>query len=224
MSFLTEEEIRKNFIDDRNYELWNSMISQFRIGVNDDYSKYELKYQDINSDVYILTDKLYSKGLFTHELLHLNLRSKGLNTVNYFEKFSQDVFRFSALTICNCIEHVLFFNDFVDLGYPKESFVKDYNNQEYNINLAIKIYSDVKTVGDSEILKLVVFYLFWTFKSEEYMGIDRTTSLDFLKNNEFELFKSCNRMFDEIISFDLEGQNVQARYNKLVDKYLRRSY
>ncbi|UXD67820.1 hypothetical protein MUK51_11330 [Sphingobacterium faecium] len=224
MSFLTEEDIRQYFIDDRNYALWESMVNQFRIGVNDDYKIYQLDYQDENSDVYILTDKMYNKSLFTHELLHLKLRSKGLNTAAYFETFSQDVFRFSALTICNCIEHVLFFDDFVEMGYPEETFVMDYNNQEYNINEAIKIYSDVKALDDQAILKLVIFYLYWTFKNEEYMGIDRTLSLNWLKKVESKLLTSCNKMYEEIISLDLESADVQNRFNVLISKYLRRRY
>ncbi|UIR56702.1 hypothetical protein LZQ00_02535 [Sphingobacterium sp. SRCM116780] len=224
MGFLTEEDIRRYFIDDRNYTLWESMVNQFRIGVNDDYKFYQLDYQDENSDVYILTDKMYSKSLFTHELLHLQLRSKGLNTADYFQMFSQDVFKAFALTICNCIEHVLFFDDFVEMGYPRETFVMDYDNQEYNIDQAIKMYSDIKTLNDQAILKLVIFYLYWTFKNEEYMGIDRASSLDWLKKVESKLLISCNRMYDEIISFDLESTNVQNRFNVLVSKYLRRRY
>src|SRR5690606_18099998 len=130
----TYEEIEENFIDYRNKDIWNKLSKKYMILVNDDNLIYELKY--INNDPYtvILTNKNYSKELFTHELLHLDLRYKGLNTVNFFESLSQPFIATMAIMILNCIEHILFFDDYIELGYSKERFVMDYNNSEYKID------------------------------------------------------------------------------------------
>lgn len=103
MGFLTLEEIERNFIEERNLELWKNLDSEYIIGVNDNYQIYELKYIANDPHVVILTNKQYNLSLFTHELLHLELRHKGLHTTDFFQSLSQQFLNTMAYMILNCI-------------------------------------------------------------------------------------------------------------------------
>lgn len=225
MGYLSLEEIETNFIEKRNKSLWDKLKNKFIIGVIDDHVFYELRYLHNNLHVVILTNKIYNPSLFTHELLHLNLRYNGLDTFLFYESISQPFLATMAYTILNCIEHVLFFDDFIDMGYKKEEFVMDYANSEYNLINLKKAYSDLQSFSDGQhIIDLFLYYVYWTLKNEEYMGVDRNKDFLWLKSSNPLIFAKCERMFDEIVDFDLESTSVQKDFNQLLSKYLRRNY
>lgn len=224
MALLPTTIIEQNFLSRKNADLWKKLSERYKISVDDGFNYYELDYNASTPSVVIRTTKRYQESLFTHELLHLNLRNIGLDTASYFQSFNTKIYRMAALTICNCVEHILFFDDFVDLGYSPISFVMDYNNQEYDLNTLKTLFKNVEGDRDKSVLKLMVFYAFWTLKNEEYMGVNRDESLNWLQKNYSLFFSSCEQMFDNIIDFDLESKNIEESFNDLMSKYLRRNY
>lgn len=224
MDYLTLEEIEANFIENRNRSLWDKLRNKFIIGVNDNYDIYELKYFPGETAAVILTNKVYNSALFTHELMHLDLRHRGLHTLLFYQSLSEHFITTMAVTILNCIEHVLFFDEFVELGYRKEEFVMDYNNSEYELTMLKKLYSQIKSSKNRSLVELCYTYAYWTLKNEEYMGVNRYTDLSWLKKTNPTLFLKCENMFDNIIEFDLDSPTVQDDFITLMSRYLRRNY
>lgn len=223
MPILNEDQILSKFIDSKNIDLWNHLSQEYNIIVNDDYQLYELKYLKGDSSAVILTNKSDNRELFTHELLHLELRSFGLNTLEYFEKMSSPLISTLVVGICNCIEHVLIFDRFIDLGYKDFEFTMDYFTSIENINKAKEVY-DFANSSRKEMFHLTIFSLYWTFKNEEYIGKDRLKSLSWLKKLQPSLYSKCESMYSDIIDLDLDSDNVQLEFNSLAKKYLRRNY
>lgn len=136
MICVTRAEIEADLLDERNSNLWNYLTGHYDIAVLDNYSMYRLDYVSDNEPVAITVKRPLNKGLFTHELLHLELRSYGLNSFSYFEKHEinreHDFIKNSAYTLCNTIEHILFFDDFIERGFDPEEFVSDYRTSRHS--------------------------------------------------------------------------------------------
>lgn len=100
----------------------------------------------------------------------------------------------------------------------------DYNNSEYNLNTLKKAYNDLSSFSEKPVIELFLIYAFWILKNEEYMGVDRQLDLNWLKKTSPFVFAKCEKMFDEIINFDLNSVTLQEDFNVLMSKYLRRNY
>ncbi|OYD41160.1 hypothetical protein [Sphingobacterium cellulitidis] len=224
MNVVKKSIVESSLIDDKNHTLWKELNPIYDIMVIPNYNVYRLNYVTGSEEVHIHVTKNFVPALFTHELLHLKLRSLGLNTFDYFELTLNKFVEFMTSTICNCVEHVLFFDDFIELGYSNHEFTMDYNNSEYNLNTLKKLYSDISAAQPKPIIELFLTYAYWTLKNEEYMGVDRIKDLIWLKKTDPFVFAKCEKMFDEIIDFDLDSSTVQEDFNKLIAKYLRRNY
>ena len=138
MGFLNYNQIENEFLDDRNKDLWIYLSDKYEIGVNDDYSFYKLEYLNDINPVYILTDKFYKKSLFTHELLHLELRSLQFDASktlpesymlmnNEIERLRSQI----SYNLANNTEHIIFLNRYLQLGFPIQDFVADYYTSNY---------------------------------------------------------------------------------------------
>lgn len=222
MPILSAEDINVRFINKLNLQLWNELSNVYEIFVSDDYNIYELKYT-VDGRYAILTNKQYSPALFTHELLHLNLRKLGLNTVLYFESLSSDAVATMGVGICNCIEHVLFFDDYLEMGFEKNEFTMDYLYTKIDLDELASLYKSYSSLGKS-IEKLFFYSLYWTIKSEEYIGHLRDKELHWLYCKSPISYRNCENMFYEIIDLDLFSDKVQESFYKIIKKHLRRNY
>lgn len=222
MSILTEEQIVAAFITDQNHDLWDDLRSHYTIKVSDEFSVYQLEYSSLGS-VRILTDKNYSPALFTHELLHLEIRKLGLSTLEYFETLSNDFIKAACIGILNCIEHVLFFDDFIDMGFNKHEFTMDYHTSVIDVEQLEELIKQSKQF-DKSIQVLMFYSIYWTVKNEEYIGHDREDALRLLRSLSPILFSKCNSMYDSIIDLDLQNPNVQSNFHQIMSNHLRRNY
>ncbi len=191
-NILEGKAIEDLFIDSRNKSIWKKLSTEFQIGVVDTHQIYELKYLEGRRHVVILTDKNYNKGIFTHEFMHLNLRSLGVNT---FSKYSvlkdlSDHFIVQTLTnLLNVIEHILFFDDFIRMGFKANQFVMDYDSPKYHDSH----FKSIVLARNKLVKKMYsVYYLSiqMVMLSEEYYGLDRSTYLDRLRNMDHKALMS----------------------------------
>lgn len=229
MGFLTREEIESNFIDNRNRELWDKLASNYTIGVNDDYSFYKLEYASENEEVYILTDKNYNKNLFTHELLHLNLRYNNFNSLLEFPhlllsngNLIENQEAIIVGSICNCIEHILFFDDYIEMGFDQDQFVMDYYTSTHPDGIFHElIYVSSNDVGiDYNQLFLARQFI---MLAEEYYGLNRKIVLNKLYALDKESYNRGVDLFNEIIDFEISEEyenDNQERFNEILSRYI----
>ncbi|MGV6947002.1 hypothetical protein [Sphingobacterium kyonggiense] len=229
MGFLTLEEIETFFIDDRNRDLWGKLFQTYTIGVNDDYSFYKLDFVSEDEVVYVLTDSTHNKNLFTHELLHLDLRFKGFNSLLAFPHLilpngnlveSQESMIISS--ICNCVEHILFFDEYIELGFEQDQFVADYYTSEH----PEAIFTELAHVRSNDIginynnlfiaRQLIIL-------AEEYCGLERENHLKRLSNLDLRMYNKGIDLFNHIIDFEIkeeENNDNQVRFNDLILSYI----
>jgi len=124
----------QGLIDNRNLELWNSLRSIHKIEIckesRPDYLACSNKDKTI---IYVPLDNLDS-AFFTHELLHIYLRTKqvfiggglmlSINDSQVLSKiFSNDLLDH----VDNCLDHIKMLPEFLRLGYNKNKFISDYS-------------------------------------------------------------------------------------------------
>lgn len=225
MGFLTLEEIETHFIDDRNRELWETLNSRYQIGVFDQYDWYELKFMDGNNHVVMFVAEEYNKGLFTHELLHLRLRSFSLNSITQyveFKDFGNTYIIQSLVNLLNNIEHIFFFDDYIELGFEKEDFVMDFATSTFN-DAHFKSLDLARNLADQTLYSVYFLSMQITMYAEDYYGLKRNKDLNDLNKYDPKLFLKGNHFFNEIIDFEIKESQInnnQERFNALINKFL----
>lgn len=192
-------------LDQRNIGLWNKLISQFDIQIIETIN-YKLEFKSDSNSALIYVDTRKSKELFTHELLHLELRYFGLDTVTFFDftKFNQYEEQI-AYNLLNNIEHILFFDEFIKLKFNPKLFVEGISNKKV-LDKQINQYKMLEKID----LKLYYTSLYFTLKAEEYYGEKRFDFLMKLKKLNKKYFEQCEKAYSSILDLDLEiHPNVQ---------------
>jgi hypothetical protein len=120
----------RKLINSQNKHIWYQCKKKFKIDVRynieDEYSVHILP----NKATIRVQIGNYCPASFTHELLHLYLRYKGLNLSHWISK------NFSSINhtypralidhITNCLDHAKMLPIYLDLGFEKRLFLKDY--------------------------------------------------------------------------------------------------
>ena len=124
----------QGLIDNRNLKLWDTLRSIHEIEIykeiRPDYSSFSNSGKTI---IYVPFNNLDTAS-FTHELLHIYLRTKqvfiggGLilsikNSQVLSKIFSNDLLDH----IGNCLDHIKMLPEFLQLGYNKNEFISDYS-------------------------------------------------------------------------------------------------
>lgn len=123
----------EGLIDNRNIELWNFLTDNFNIEIvkeiREDYLVYSI---DNKATIYVPTDNINSSS-FTHELLHIFLRSKqifigaGLTMSVKGNKILSRILSDKLLEhIGNCLDHIKILPLYLDLGYKNSDFISDF--------------------------------------------------------------------------------------------------
>jgi len=154
MTFINE------LIDYRNEHLWNEMQNQFKISIqNSTIDSYHCFAEEDNITIFINPNDL-SPDSFTHELLHLYLRSKECYINGSLKNITSNNVAFPKILsnallehVSNCLEHIKILPMYLEMGYDRTKFIEDYdlykttrneieyfenffrNNGEINLNL-----------------------------------------------------------------------------------------
>lgn len=122
-------------------------------------------------------------------------------------------------SICNNIEHILFFDDFIDLGFKASEFVMDYNSSNYPDSV-FKTISRLKSDSE-ELYQLVFLSAQITMLAEKYYGLQRNNLLLKLQKIDKALFQKGISIYNEILDFDIytdDKNDNQDRINKILAK------
>lgn len=128
---------KEDLIDNRNIEIWNLLNNVFEIKVvREVRNNYSVYSKDTKSTIYVPIDNINSSS-FTHELLHIYLRSKqifigaGL-TMNVKGSIILSRFMSDNLLehIGNCLDHIKMLPLYLDLGYENSDFISDFTTDK----------------------------------------------------------------------------------------------
>jgi hypothetical protein len=124
----------QGLIDNRNLELWNTLRSIHEIEIcKENRPDYLASSNSSKTTIYVPLNNLDSAS-FTHELLHIYLRTKqvfiggglvlSINDSQVLSKiFSDDLLDH----IDNCLDHIKMLPEFLRFGYNKNKFISDYS-------------------------------------------------------------------------------------------------
>jgi len=146
---LSGSQVFSELIDNKNRDLWDYLRKQYDFQLEESFEEGFLTY--FKGDTVIIEVDLdqISSAAFTHELLHVYMKSQGVKIVwDMKDRIEsdpdlRDVFSTSLrVHIGNCLEHVKMFPLFLDRGYHREDFLIDYYKR-------IMEELEVKRLGDN---------------------------------------------------------------------------
>ncbi|MGS0526441.1 hypothetical protein ACU8V7_15945 [Zobellia nedashkovskayae] len=211
-------EYLKSLLDERNTELWNTLNSSQNIVLESSFEpNYITNFKEGKITIYI-DDKSLNPADFTHELLHIKLKSNGLNIGKYLSDkiaenenlyylFSKDLIDH----IGNCLEHVKMLPIFIDLGFKNNQFLSDYNTKKMSSGQLkeIKVRYREGGIYDREVI-------------DSFIGSFISMKADNNRMNKYnDLYKSCakldKKLFKTLVDFWEDW--ISFNYNDPNDKY-----
>lgn len=136
----TQESNIKGLIDARNAGLWELVNKTISVTVKMEDRVDYLCYNEKNKSIIYVPTNNINPASFTHELLHIYLRTKGVyiggglylsirgnNALN--KLFSNELIQH----IDNCLDHVKMFPEFLKLGYKAEEFIQDFDEDKFTL-------------------------------------------------------------------------------------------
>jgi hypothetical protein len=124
-------------IDSRNIDLWYALSKVREISIKrENVNTYSAFSKDNKTTIYIPLNHT-DPASFTHELLHVFLRTKdvyigaGLQISVKESKVLSKIFSEKLIEhIGNCLDHIKMYPEFVKLGYNPEEFLSDYSENK----------------------------------------------------------------------------------------------
>lgn len=126
-------------IDDKNTDLWNELSEIYEIElIASPEQNYMSKVSGKTATISIY-EKDLSAASFTHELLHIYLKSKNVKIVEDFNNALATSEKLNSLFskglkehVTTCLEHKLMLPLFLKMGYENRLFVSDFNEPKMN--------------------------------------------------------------------------------------------
>lgn len=208
-------EYLKSLIDERNLELWTTLNSSQNISLESSFEpNFTTNFKEDEITIYVDENRLKPAD-FTHELLHIKLKSNGLNVGNDLNKrieenenihnlFSKDL----KDHIGNCLGHIKMLPEFIELGFKNSQFISDYNSKKMSSSQMREIKSRYRESGiyDREAVDTFIGLFFAMKADNNRMNRygDFYISLAKLDN---KLFKALSDFWEDWSSFDYNDPN-----------------
>ena len=196
--------ITEGLIDNRNIELWNLLNNKFEIEIikeiRNDYLVYSI---DNKATIYVQIDNINSSS-FTHELLHLFIRSKkvfissalalGVKGNKILSKIMSDNL---LEQIGNYIDHIKTLPIYLELGYENSEFISDFNVNKLTDNDIMNIKKNYCTTKNYKkyYSKSAVEYFIGKFfaavacSNEDYNYKEQLIKLKKIDNELFDILE-----------------------------------
>lgn len=123
-----------NLLNEKNLDLWKDLVHKYSIEVDENNEGEYLTY--FCDEIVVIEVDIHNPNpaAFTHELLHLYLKTEGVQIVRDLKKKITgdgdltEIFSTSLrVHIGNCLEHVKMLPLFLSHGFKNEEFIQDYN-------------------------------------------------------------------------------------------------
>lgn len=212
-------------LDSRNISLWNELKLHYKISVApSDEKNYLLNSKDGGFTVFVDIHDV-NPASFTHELLHLKLKSIGMLATRYFKDriSSNDIldYIFSKNLedhVTNCLEHQKTYPMFLELGYNKLDFLDDMREAKLTPRELKVIRSSFKNEGiiDKDILDLFIGKFFATKSC--LSGRSYHKELLALRKIEPYLYDLLKEFWLDWIDFSVDEPSEE--YEKIIDIFI----
>lgn len=171
-------------IDNRNLELWNSLRMVHDIEIRKEKRPDYLAFSKNGKTIIFVPFDNVDPASFTHELLHIYLRTKkvfiggGLTvSIKESEKLSR-IFSDNLIDhIGNCLDHIKMLPEFLTLGFSENDFLSDYS---------------VNKLTDEEIFKIKKHYTTTILFKKVYDA----AAVDFFIGKYFAASSFPNKSYD----------------------------
>ncbi|MBI1287476.1 MAG: hypothetical protein GC178_07835 [Flavobacteriales bacterium] len=223
---MERSEIEKNFVDDRNRELFNSVFDCLEVEFEKSKGGWEFEPIPSKSNAvkfrYDFSDRQIEG--FTHELLHASLMLNGFQYVKAMgaadkkDDFVYYLFNYRSLNseIINVFAHQRMFPIFIELGFSPESFTRDnkpdvqFLMQRINESFDNPIFEGNRSIS-------CFFRCFYEVKDNrkpKYDAAHRELE-NFLRSKDKDLFDLLERNWNAWIA---EGNDLLTVLNDLLDQ------
>lgn len=171
-------------IDNRNLGLWNYLIMVHDIEIRKEKRPDYLAFSKSGKTIISVPYDNIDPASFTHELLHIYLRTKevfiggGLTLSIKESGILSRIFSDNLIEhIGNCLEHIKMLPEFLDLGFNENDFLSDYS---------------VNKLTDEEILKIKRHYTTTILFKKVY----NASAVDFFIGKYFAASSCPNKSYD----------------------------
>lgn len=217
-------------IDNRNKVLFDELKASFTITIElvkdtQTYSCYSINNE---STIYV-PESLISAEAFTHELLHIFLRSKkifiGSRLKRKLPKCNElsGIFTETLLThISNCLDHIKMLPLYLNLGYERDKFISDYHKYKCPIQ-DLELLQTAMVDVQSNNCQLTEFYLekYFAIKACPNPAFDYTSQLKILEKLDKKLFYINERLISKWSSMSIyHDTNPEKAYIEIAEAYI----
>lgn len=206
----------EGLIDNKNINLWKEVCKAYEIVIQkEDRIDYAVWSENEKSVIYVPENNLSSSS-FTHELLHIYLKTKkvfvgGGLTLSVKENLSlSKIFSEDLLDhISNCLEHTKMIPIFLDLGYKIDEFISDYHeNKLTNENLSIlrSCFKLPSTFSAKYNAACIDYYIakYFAAKACPNPVFDYYLQINELKHIDPDLFNILESFWESWINYDYD--------------------
>lgn len=220
-------------IDNRNLELWNFLRKVHTIEIRKEKRPDYLAYSKSGRTIISVPLDNLDPASFTHELLHIYLRTKevfiggGLTrSIKGSEKLSNICSDNLIDHIGNCLDHIKMFPEFIKLGYDESDFIFDYSENKLTAEDISKIRKHFTTnVLFKKIYNAsaIDFFIgkFFAAKSCPNKSYDYQQNLNELKKIDGDLFRILETLMTDWITFDYNDPDpAKGSYHLLLFDFI----
>ena len=213
-------------IDPRNRDLWESLQLKYHFELERGPEPGYLTYFDNNRVVVEVDIEEISPAAFTHELLHVYLKSEGLEIVwDFRERVQRDpelqkIFSTSLrVHIGNCLEHNKMLPLFLSLGFAREDFLRDYHIKIMGVSQVKDLEKNYLRFDKVDLNSVDTFIgKYFAMAASVNPNFDYKPVLQRLQEIDHLLFSILNNFWESWQNFKL-GE-PKEKYLKLLDRFL----
>jgi hypothetical protein len=220
-------------LDERNSNLWRELNSVHEIETQFDKRKeYRISSQNNKTTIYVPFNDI-NPASFTHELLHIFLRTKKVligGGLQLFINEKPNLSKIFPLTliehISNCLEHIKMLPQYLEMDFDRKDFLFDYAENKFTE----KELKNLKSNFVSEDLSLPIynasaisFFIgkYFAVKACPNIAFDYSDALNEMQKLDIDLFSILERFLNAWINFDYNDEDpVSGSYHFLMFDFL----
>lgn len=220
-------------IDNRNLELWNSLRMVHTIEIRKENRPDYLAFSKSGKTIIFVPFDNIDPASFTHELLHIYLRTKEVFiggrltlSIKESEKLSQ-IFSDNLIdNIGNCLDHIKMLPEFLNLGFNEKDFLSDYSANKLTDDEILKIKKHYTiTISFKRVYNasVVDFFIGKYFASNSCpnKSYHYQSQLNELEKIDPDLFQILETFLNEWKNFDYNDTNpITGSYHSLLFNFI----
>lgn len=223
------------YLDSRNMELWEELNSSFNITIKNGqeycYANYHINN---NCTIYVPKIGIPDSASFTHELLHLYLSSHKIYIGGAIECFIREIYPLNTIFdkdlydhISNCLEHIKMLPVYLNMGYPLESFLSDYNEEKITFERLEQLgkrYKKTSLLSSKYNREAINHYIgiYFAIKADINPNHYYDHHLKILDGIDHTLYSILDVLWDEWNNYDVDKTREvwEDDYHKIIDRFV----